>query len=335
MPFTRLPLKTLTTFLHGFADAITAGLPVLRALRSMHDGTRNPRLRRALALAADSIAGGSNLADALALSNAFPDFVIMMISVSENSGTLDDTLLDLAEFYDWKRSVRRDIIRQCIYPALLLPIALVLMGVFLTVLDQTFQGTASHTYFSMVATVLVLAALVVFAFVLLRPQWRKALRNAPFLAAFGRALPIVGPLWSKLALANFAHALHLCIRAGVPIVEALYRAGDGASSITLDIAAHHAARVIREGSTLHEALERTRAFPRNFLEVVEIAEESGKLEDRLGRLARQMREEVRFAVAVAVKVGGVLLYLAVLLGIGLGIVLGYMKLFSNIYSLTP
>ena len=332
MAFRRIGLKTLATFLHSLANMTSAGLPILRSLASIQSSQRNPKLRRALTIAQQSVVGGSSLAEGLALSGSFPPLVITMVSVAENAGTLDETVADLADHYDWKRSLRQDVLRQALYPMLLVPIGLVLMGVFLTIMDTLFDGSYLGSYISGVVMAAAAIALFVVGHKIAKPLWREAIRGVPAIGRLGRSIPVFGALWAKLTVSNFAQALYLCTRAGLPIVDALRESGGASGSVTVQMAAERAARTIQEGTTLREALARTGVFSRHVLEVVEIAEESGKLEERLGHLAGQLREEVRFAATVTAKVSGVLFYLIILAGMGAAVVIGYMTMFSNLWG---
>lgn len=329
----RLGLKSLIQFLQSLANMTSAGLPVTRALVTIARESRDLKVRRAVSVARDEIAGGASLTEALRAARTFPLFMIGMIEVAEEAGVLDDILRQLSEYYEWKLSMRRTMIRSAAYPIIVTPIALTLMGVFFAIMDRVFEGSSLSNFILIVATIGGIAAAAVFAMFLLRSELRDVIKKFPGIGLFGRSIPVFGKLFAKLTLGNFAHALHLCVRAGVPVIQALQRAGVASGSATVEAAAMAAAESVKEGLTLRDALEKTRVFPHTFLEVIQVAEESGKLEQRLQHLADQLREETRFAIEVAVKVGSFLLYLAVAAGMGALIVTGYLRLWGQMENL--
>jgi len=324
----RLGLKNLIQFLQSLANMTSAGLPIARSLATVARDSRDLKMRRAVAVARDEITGGASLTQALRATRAFPAFMLGMIEVAEDAGVLDDILKQLSDYYEWKLSMRRTILRSAAYPIIMAPLALALMGVFLGIMDRIFGEGSLPRYLRIVGTIGGIAAVIVVLTFLMRSGLRDFLRKFPGIGRFGRSIPVFGKLWAKLTAGNFAHALYLCVRAGVPIIDALERAGAASGSAAVEAAARAAARHAEEGMTLRDALEETRIFSPVFLEVIQVAEESGKLEPRLKHLADQLREETRFAMEVAVKVLGLLLYLAVAVGMGVLIVTGYLRLFS-------
>ena len=308
---------------------LCAGIDVARALVAIGQECRPGRLRDAVRLARAQIGGGTTLAQALRATRAFPPFVEDMIDVAEEAGALDEIVQELADYYEWKLSMRRILIRGSAYPAIMLPIALVLLGVFLGVLDRALGGTSLAAFGRVIATVAGVAAILVIASLVFRGSMGRIIRGFPALGRIGRAAPVFGKLFTKLTLGNFAYALYLTTRAGVPIIQGLARAGAASGSATLELAAERAGKLVREGQTLRSALGATGAFPPIFLEVVDVGEESGRLEERLKHTSAQLHDEARFAAGVAATVSGVLLTLAVVAGIGASIVLAYLQLWQR------
>ena len=315
-------------FLQSMANMTSAGLPIARALATVARESRDLKMRRAVAVAGDEISGGASLTEALRATRAFPPFMLGMIEVAEEAGVLDDILKQLSEYYEWKLSMRRSMIRSAAYPVIMIPIALTLMGVFFGIMDGLSGEDDLSGYVRVVGTIGGIAAVIVVLTFLMRSGIRDFMKKFPSIGRFGRSIPVFGKLWAKLTESNFAHALYLCVRAGVPIIDALERAGAASGSAAVEAAAMAAARHAEEGLTLRDALEKTRIFSPVFLEVIQVAEESGKLEQRLKHLADQLREETRFAMDVAVKVLGLLLYLGVAAGVGALIITGYLRIWA-------
>ena len=233
----RVRLKVLIGFLQSFSNMTSAGIGAARALRAIGEQSRDARLGRALSRARADIEGGTTLTEALGATGAFPPFVVGMIDVAEDAGAMDEIVKDLAGYYEWKLSMRRTVIRLAAYPVLMVPVALVLIGVFLRILDSVFGSSDFRGYVSGVSAVLAAVGIVVFMHLLARGGLRRVVLAAPVIGSIGRSIPVFGTLQAKWTLGNFAYALYLCVRAGVPIIAALKRAGSASGSATVELAA--------------------------------------------------------------------------------------------------
>jgi len=105
-------------------------------------------------------------------------------------------------------------------------------------------------------------------------------------------LPIMGTIINKSAVARFSRTLSTMFAAGVPLVEAM----DAVAGSTGNLLYYKATMQIKEdtakGVQLHEAMLTTQQFPRMVIQMTKIGEESGRLDDMLGRVADYFEEQV-------------------------------------------
>ena len=110
------------------------GVPILRGLEISAEATGNKVLEAAIVKASDNITSGETLAKPLAASNQFPRNVTEMISVAEESNTLDDVLINISEGLEKQTMRRLDIMVKLIEPLMLVVMAAIVMFVVIALL---------------------------------------------------------------------------------------------------------------------------------------------------------------------------------------------------------
>jgi type IV pilus assembly protein PilC len=107
--------------------------------------------------------------------------------------------------------------------------------------------------------------------------------------------------------------MHVTFGAGMELKEALRLSLRAARNAEYADTADAVWTSIRRGSNLHDALAETASYPRDFLDTVEVGEQSGRLPEALGKLADQYEDEARSAMAILTKTLGFLVWLLVAL----------------------
>ena len=110
-------------------------------------------------------------------------------------------------------------------------------------------------------------------------------------------LPVVGRLVRGLNTARFARTLSILTSSGVPILDALQLASPVVTNLPMREAVIDAADKVREGSSIHSALEQSRLFPPMTLHLIASGESSGNLEDMLDKAAVQQERELEVLIA--------------------------------------
>ncbi|MHC4591900.1 MAG: type II secretion system F family protein, partial [Planctomycetota bacterium] len=144
-------------------------------------------------------------------------------------------------------------------------------------------------------------------------------------------VPIIGRVVRSLALARFSLIMHLMYEAGTPLRDALRRALEGAGNAAFAARARVAVATL-EGGTLTEALQNTGLFPVEDLNIVAVAEESGKLSERLDWLAAHHADQAEAGLRALVIVTARLIYVAVAVVIIFFIVKFFMRYASALQA---
>jgi type II secretory pathway component PulF len=149
------------------------------------------------------------------------------------------------------------------------------------------------------------AALVLAYYAVVRPMGATRLVHETLLR-----VPVIGRVVRSLALARFSLIMHLMYEAGAPLRDALRRALEGTGNAAFAARARAAVGALEHG-TLTEALQNTGLFPLEDLNIVAVAEESGKLSERLDWLAAHHADQAEAGLRALVIVTARLIYVAV------------------------
>jgi type II secretory pathway component PulF len=243
---------------------------------------------------------GLTLADAMAKSpETFPRVYVAMVQAGETGGFLDLVLAQIADFQAREKDLRGKVLTAMLYPAILLVLALGVVVFLLVFFIQKFQAIFSGFGASLpalteiiIATshalrsygLFLLAGLIV-AVLSLRNWFNSEKGRRAWEGLILRA-PVVGPLVAQFAMARFCRMLGTLLGASVPLVQALNvsRKSIG-NQILVDTVSESITRV-SEGGQLGQSLANCRnLFPGSVLEMIAVAEESGKLDVELVRIA--------------------------------------------------
>jgi len=317
-PSDKVSPKALENFTRLLSSLLAAGVPLSRALVILHKEASSPVAAVKWKEIHDYVIDGMSLADAMAKSpKVFPRVYVAMVQAGETGGFLDLVLAQIADFQSREKELRSKVVTAMLYPAILLVLALGVVvflltffiprfqsvfagfGASLPLLTQIIIGT-SHVVRSYGLFVVVGLAGLGFA---LR-NWFDSEKGRRTWEGFVLRSPIVGGLVAQFAMARFCRMLGTLLGAGVPLVQALNVARKSIGNQILVDAVSKSIERVQEGGQLGASLADCKGlFPGSVLEMVSVAEESGKLDQELIRIANvtegDLDRELKTAVAFA------------------------------------
>jgi general secretion pathway protein F len=296
----QLSLETLALFTRELVSLIKADLPIDESLRLVSMQPMIPsRLREIVVNALGRVTEGYALSEALASQGpAFPEYYWRLVRAGEASGSLAESLEDLAAFLERSAEARGKVISALLYPAVLVVAALAAVGVIMSILlpailpifeeagvkPPFFIGMLSvaATFISANWALLLLAlaaAIVGLAALLQSRRFRQAAGR------FALRLPLLGQIIERRETGRLARTLGTLIRNGVPIVEAVRIGASVLSNPAMTEAVREAAQTISEGGQLSGPLARSGLFSDLFLRLAAVGEQTGQLDTMLTRAA--------------------------------------------------
>ena len=326
----RLSARVMAGLWRQLATAVEAGLPLLTALRVTGEQSDHARLRELLDDLARRVAAGESLSGAMAAQGGrFTRMQVSMVRAGETAGVLDDVLASLAEFAERELDIRERIRSAATYPTIVLALAVISVIVIMTfilprILNALVESGATlpaptrllmgfsgllQTWGWLIALLLVAAGAGFRAWVGM-PTGRLAFDR------FKLRIPILGPTLLKVAVARFARALGTLSRSGIEIIEALQVLRDTLGNEALAQAVDEVRSAITEGQSIAAPLGQTGMFPPMFIQIVDLGERTGRLDELLLRCADAYDKECTAAIGRAMTVIPALFIVALALLIG-------------------
>jgi type II secretory pathway component PulF len=315
---TKVSARMLENFTRLPSSLLAAGVPLSRALVILCREASAPVAAAKWKHVHDLVIDGMSLADAMAQSpETFPRVYTAMVEAGETGGFLDVVLSQIADFQAREKEMRSKVMAALLYPTILLLLALAVLVFLLVFFIPRFQTI--FTGFG--AKLPLLTQMIVSTSELLR-AYGPFLLLGLFVGAYlirswlvsdqGRRsweglilrAPIVGPLVAQFAMSRFCRMLGTLLGAGVPLINGLNVARRSIGNQILVDAVSNSIERVKEGKALGPSLGDCRAlFSGSVLEMISVAEESGRLDQELIRIANvtegDLDHQLKAAVALA------------------------------------
>ncbi len=331
--FQHVTNKEIVILSRQIATLFEAQVSALRIFRLLAAEIENKLLADIMTQIADDLQGGSPISKALARHpKAFSSFYVNMVRAGEESGKLSDTFGYLADYLDRTYAVVSKAQNALIYPAFVIGVFFVVMGLMLTMVIPKIasilkdSGQEIPIYTKIVISLsdmlvqygfFVVLALVAGAFLV----WRgiQSPGGKLIFDSFKLDIPYVGALYQKLYLSRIADNFSTMLVSGVPVVEAVEITSAVVGSATYEGILKQVGEDVRGGSSISDALGKHEEIPGIMTAMVRVGEETGELGSILDTLAKFYQREVITAVDTLVDLIEPLMI--VLLGLGVGTLL--------------
>jgi type II secretory pathway component PulF len=292
--------RMLENFTRLLSSLLAAGVPLSRALVILGKEATNPVAAAKWKEIYNSVVDGVGLADAMAkIPDTFPRVYVAMVQAGETGGFLDLVLAQIADFQVREKDLRSKVTAALLYPVILLILAIIVLIVLMTFFIPRFQtifagmGGDLPLLTQMIVGVshwirsygiFIGVGLLLGGFML--RGWVASEKGRRSWEGFVLKVPILGPLLSQFAMARFCRMLGTLLNAGVPLIEALNVARKSIGNQILVDAVSNSIDRVKEGAQLGASMADCRnLFPGSILEMIAVAEESGKLDQELIRIA--------------------------------------------------
>lgn len=289
----------MMSFTEDLSALLQAGIALDRALAIMLSVSREDSPKKLIMAVQEGVRKGQSLSVALsAQPDTFSRFYINMVQAAEAAGDLGAGLSDLAVYLERSRELRERTLSALIYPMILLLVAAVSLLIILTYVVPQFEQLFSDMGQALpLATRIVISTargitdyglLFLFVLVLLGLYLRYLLQQPEIRLRWDRRslkLPLWGALSQKLEVARFSRSLGTLAKAGVPLLSALTIARETLLNRALTEVIEVATDRVKEGSTLAEPLAESELFPPLMLQMIQVGEETGQLDQMLLKVA--------------------------------------------------
>ncbi len=302
----RLTVYETAVMTRQLATLISAGFPLIKALNTLLVQVKKPSLKKIISQVKDSIEEGSSFADALGrYPHIFSRIYVNMVRAGEASGTLGVVLESLADISENQSRMNKKIQSAMAYPIIMTVICIGVLIFLLTVIvpnitsifKEMNQALPFTTQFLIDVSQalqqwwwLILSGVLLtggsYILLMKRPYFQMA-RDRAILA-----LPGLGELIKKICVARFTRTLGALLRNGVSLLESLEIVRKIVGNTVIEHGIRKAGIQVEQGQELGDALSAMPCFPHFCVEMIQLGEQSGKLETMLEKTAKAYDEEV-------------------------------------------
>ena len=304
--------KDITMFTRQLATMMKAGVPLLQSFDIVGRGHANPSVGKLLLDIKSDVETGNSLSTAFRKYPLYFDTLFCnLVQAGEQGGILDALLERLAAYMEKMLAIKSKI-----KSALFYPIAIMAVAVIVTVVIMLFVIPAFKEIFTDFGAELPMPTQVVIAMsdffvaywwiVIPVPvaaiwfffyTWKRSEIMQMAMDRYLLRVPVFGDLIRKSTIARWNRTLATMFAAGVPLVESLDSVGGASGNHVYKVATHHIRNDVSTGMSLTTSVQSTNLFPNMVTQMISIGEESGALDDMLGKIADFYEAEVDDAIA--------------------------------------
>ncbi|GAK83440.1 MSHA biogenesis protein MshG [Vibrio ponticus] len=303
-----IPLEVLVIFCRQMYSLTKAGVPLLRAMRGLTQNCENKQLKQALEEVTTELTNGRSLSAAMQLHpKVFSSLFVSMLSVGENTGRLDEALLQLAKYYEQELETRKRIKTAMRYPTFVISFIVLAMfvlnvkvipqfssmfarfGVDLPLPTRILMAT-SNFFVNYWPLMLAVAFALLFAF----RAWVKTEKGREKWDKFRLRMPIFGSVVNRAQLGRFSRTFSLMLKAGVPLNQSLALSAEALQNQFLENRLLEMKSSIESGSSISNTAIASGIFTPLVIQMISVGEETGRIDELLEEVADFYEREVDY-----------------------------------------
>ena len=312
----KVRLKDLAVYSRQLSVLIDAELPLIQSLGILEEQQKNTYFKNVIKTVKDDVEAGSTLNQAKRKHpKAFDDLYCNLIASGEQSGSLDIMLRRLSEFIEKTVRLRSKVKQAMIYPVAIVIFAIVvsifLLWKVIPVFASIFRDLGAElpmltafvvkvSDFTVKYIVFIIIGIVAFLF--LFRYYRSTTQGHWTTDRLILKMPLFGQLLYKVAMTRVTRTLATLISGGVPMLEALKITSTTAGNVVIEQEIVEARKLVSEGKTMSESFKQSGRFPTMMLQMINVGEATGTLDEMLTKLAEFYDEEVDAAVSALLSI---------------------------------
>ena len=327
----RVPQSDLLVFTQELSTLIEAGLTLDRSLSILAELTNNAYLSEIIHELLREIKGGKSLSEAIgSYPQVFPKLYVNMVRAGEAGGALDQILKRLVEYLDEVEELRSHLKTALIYPAILTSVAAFSIGIMVLFVIPNFavifDNAGAPVPLPMRVLLAIAGVLTGYWWLLLalgtgawwvfkswldteegRLNWDRRLLKAP----------VLGPVLQKAEVSRFSRTLGTLLQSAVPLIQSINIVKDVVGNQAIAVAMEPIKSGVKKGEGLAKPVREAQIFPPFALHLLEVGEETGRLDAMLLKIADAYDREMKTTLKrlVALLEPAIILFMAVVIGV--------------------
>jgi len=312
----RVSRKQISAFTREMAALLGAGIAIPQALESLGQEEESAAFKTVLTQVGESVRKGMSVSAAFNEHPAlFNKLFVNMVMVGEEAGALPKVMNDLADMMEHEDEVRSEVVAAVSYPVFVLGFGLLTVAVLLTVVLPRLFSMLEEMVSVLPLPTLILLRVSGF----IQNFWWLILISIAGAFALGRSyiqsekgafawdrfklkLPIMGDVFQTAALGRFARTLGILVKSGVSLLPSLKIVESTIGNLELGKLIAKVSEETRGGDSLATPLKKLGIFPNTMIQMINVGEETGTLDEMLLKVAeieeRHLRAKTKTLVSL-------------------------------------
>jgi general secretion pathway protein F len=302
--------KDILVFTQELHTLVRSGFPLDRSLSVLGELAESPMLCNVIQDVLKEVKGGKSFSEALGkYPEIFPKVYANMVKAGEAGGMLEEVLGRLVMFMETSENLRSYIVGALIYPVLLSVVGIASVTILTLFVVPRFAAIFKDMGVPLPLPMEILKGLsdfltsywwLVLVFIALITGYLRRFRaSAEGRLLWDRSLlkiPLAGKVLRKVEVARFSRTLGTLLHGGVPLLQAMTIVRDVISNQGIATMIEPIRNGIKKGEGIAQPMKQSGVFPPLAMHLIEVGEESGKLDSMLIQVADVYDTEVRNGV---------------------------------------
>lgn len=310
---------------------LDSGISISDALKLCKSQQGKEKLKQSIESIRVNVLQGESLYDSMNnFKNIYPEFLIKMVYLGEESGTLQYILEELSHYYEKQNEIGKKITTSLTYPIIVLITSILSITFLMIKIIPQFLNTLTDLggQLPLMTKVFLFFCISLrknFIFILISGAMffyfcaytMKKRKTQIFIDKYKLKVPIINSLYSKIIMCRFSRAMSLLLGSGLPVTNCLETASGVIENKFIEEKLKGTIIDINEGKSIYSALSRCEIFNSMFLSIINVGEESGRLEEILKKLAEISENDLQENAEKLVKFiePAVILFLSAFIGL--------------------
>lgn len=302
-----IKIVEITLFTRQLSTMISAGVPLIQSLEVCIKTCQNENMSNMLTQIKASIENGHSFSESLALyPNQFNSLYRNILSVGENSGTLDSMLIRVAEHQEKIERLRSKFKKALLYPTAVLIVSFVVSAVLLIYVVPQFETMFANfnaklpwftqfilnisrwlqVYWIYFGLFILVVSIGLYKFI------KSSAKAKTSIDKFLLKVPLLGTIINKICLARFTRTLNTMLKAGIPLLNSLPATATVVDNAVYRDAINNIKDEVESGQSLNRAMSNSHVFNHMVIQMTAVGENSGTLDDMLLKMAEMYEAEI-------------------------------------------
>ena len=305
-----IPFESLAILCRQFYFTLSAGIPMIRAISMIKDQIQHKKLKSILGNVFEEVQKGSSLSEVFHKHKEIPFMLTAMIEVGEATGSIDQVMEEMADYYDKQHRQKKKIDAALTYPKFLLIFAICIVGGLISFVVPTFVETilsagqelplptrmviaiSDFITSNVLLIILVVIGLILVKKLFIDTNYKIQYRIDKFMVTD----KYLGKITQQIFTARFARTFAMLVKSGMGVIESLAIAGNAVDNRFIKKSVDEAAKSVSTGARIGETLEIKNIFPPMLTQMMKVGEDAGKLDGILMKTAEYYEIEAEFAL---------------------------------------